>query len=134
MGMIVDVPEIKIMYVIADGGVKGSRGAFAKLESCLPTLKGRKFYGLIFGIPPHDTYWAAVASLDTDNPTEKFLKIGVIPGGNYAQERIKNWNENILTIDQAFQRLSRQNTIDSSRPSVEFYRSMKDMLVRLPIL
>lgn len=121
------------MYVIADGGVGGSQEAFKKLESTLSTLRGRRFYGLVFGTPPHDIYWAAVAYLDTDNLTQEFLKIGVIPGGKYAQEKIKDWNSDILIIGKTFQRLSKQYTVDSSRPSVEFYRSMKEMLVLLPI-
>ena len=131
--MIIDLPEIKIMYVISNNGVSGSREAFNKLESHLQTLRGRKFYGLVFGIPPNDTYWAAVALIDSDNPDKEGLKTGIIPGGKYVQERINNWNEAILMVGQTFQKLTKQYPVDSSRPSVEFYRSMKDMLVRLPI-
>ncbi len=131
--MIVELSEIKIMYVVSTNGVVGSREAFDELESHLKTLKGRKFYGLVFGIPPDDTYWATVALIDSDNPEKEGLETGVIPAGKYVQERINNWNDNIPIIGQAFQRLAKQYSVDSSRPSVEFYRSMKDMLIRLPI-
>lgn len=131
--MIVNLPEIKIMYVESANGVTGSREAFNKLESYLTTLKGRKFYGLIFGIPPNDKYWAAVAITDTDSPQEVGLKTGVVPGGKYIQERINDWNNNLSMIGQTFQRLAKEYSVDSLRPSVEFYRSMSDMLVRLPI-
>lgn len=131
--MIIDLPEIKVMYVVSINGVADSREAFNKLESHLPTLKGRKFYGLVFGIPPNDTYWSAVALIDSDNPKKAGLKTGVIPGGKYVQERIKDWNSDTSKIGQTFQRLAKEYSVDSSRPSVEFYRSMRDMLVRLPI-
>ena len=131
--MIVDLPEIKIMYVVSKNGVVGSSQAFNKLESYLPTLKGRKFYGLVFGVPPNDTYWASVALIDLDNPEKEGMQIGAIPAGKYVQERINNWNNNTSLIGQTFQKISKQYTIDSSRPSIEFYRSMRDMLIRLPI-
>jgi len=132
--MIVDLPEIKIMYVQSENGVADSREAFNRLESKLPSLKGRKFYGLVFGIPPKNSYWAAVALIDSDEARKAGLRTGIIPGGKYVQERIKDWNENISKIGQTFQRLIKQNSVDSSRPSIEFYRSMRDMLVRLPII
>ncbi len=131
--MIVDLPEIKIMYVISHNGVSGSRKAFDTLESHLESLKGRKFYGLVFGVPPNDTYWAGVQLIDADNPEKEGLKTGTIPAGKYVQKRINNWNENISIIGQTFQRLAIQYSVDASRPSIEFYRSMKDILVRLPI-
>ncbi len=132
--MIVDLPDVKIMYVVSSSGVSGSRRAFDKLESKLLTLKGRKFYGLVYGIPPIDTYWSAVALADADSPEKLGLKTGVIPAGKYVQERINNWNENVLIVGETFQRLAKQYKVDPSRPSVEFYRSMRDMLVRLPII
>lgn len=131
--MIVDLPEIKIMYVLSSQGVQGSKEAFDRLESKLPTLKGRKFYGLVFGAPPNDKYWAGVVLTDGDSPKELGFEIGVIPGGKYVQERVNNWHVSTRLIGETFQKLSKQYEVDFSRPSVEFYRSMRDMLVRLPI-
>ena len=37
--------DISIMYIVADGGPKGAREAFNRLESKFPSLRGRKFYG-----------------------------------------------------------------------------------------
>lgn len=131
--MIVEMKEVKIMYVVSANGVSGSRKAFDQLESHLQTLKGRKIYGIVFGIPPKETYWAAVALTGLDNPEKEGLKTGIIPAGKYVQERIDNWNDDISKIGKAFQKLAREYLVDPSRPSIEFYRSMKDMLVRLPI-
>lgn len=130
-----DFPDVTIMYVKSDGGTGGSHQAFDKLESKLPTLKGRKFYGLVFGTPPNDEYWASVELISGDKPKEWGFQTGVIPGGKYVQERINDWNKDITVIGKTFQKLSEKHkhTVDSSRPFVEFYRSMHDMLVRLPI-
>ncbi len=126
-------PEIKAMYIKSERGVIGSKQAFDKLESKLPTLKGRKFYGLVFGTPPNDEYWACVELTANDKPEEWGNLRGVVPAGKYLQERINNWNEDVTIIGKTFQRLASENETDKSRPCVEFYRSMKEMLVRLPV-
>lgn len=131
--MISEFPEIKILYVKSQNGTMESRQAFDKLESKLPTLKGRKFYGLVFGIPPNDEYWASVELMPDDQPELWGFRTGSIPAGKYIQERIDNWNENTSLIGKTFQRLASQNETDATRPCVEFYRSMRDMLVRLPV-
>lgn len=131
--MVFDFQDVSIMYVKSDGGSKGAHQAFDILESKLPTLKGRKFYGVVIGVPPRDEYWAGVKLMPVDRPKEWGFQTGVIPGGKYIQERIKDWNKDITIIAKTFQKLSKNLTVDSSRPSVEFYRSMRDMLVRMPI-
>ena len=103
------------------------------LESKLPTIKGRKFYGVVFGIPPGDEYWAGVELTPVDRPKEWGFQTGIIPGGKYVQERIKDWDNDITVIGKTFQKLSKEHMVDNTRPCVEFYRSMYDMLVRLPI-
>ncbi|OGP09911.1 MAG: hypothetical protein A2048_10665 [Deltaproteobacteria bacterium GWA2_45_12] len=128
-----DFPEIKVMYVESARGVRSSRPAFDKLESKLSSLKGRRFYGLVFGIPPNDKYWACVELTAEDKPEECGFRTGVVPAGKYLQERIDNWNENIAIVGKTFQRIARENETDPSRPCVEFYKSMKEMLVRLPV-
>ncbi len=43
--MEVTLEDIQIMCVRAEGGPEGAKQALDKLESRLPALKGRKFYG-----------------------------------------------------------------------------------------
>lgn len=132
MSLIVNLPPIKILYVPSKNGISGAEEAFTKLESSLPTLKNRKFYGLVFGSPPHETYCACVAQ---DNSNEKVpgCKLGVIPGGKYAQERIYNWEKNTSLIGKTFKRLIDENTIDTKRPCVEYYHGTNYMNARIPI-
>jgi predicted transcriptional regulator YdeE len=128
-----DFPGVKIMYVKSENGINGARQAFDKLEAKLPTLKGRKFYGVVFGAPPHEEYWAGVAITETDNPKAMGLEIYEIPNGKYAQAKIKNWNSNLDLIGKTFNDLMEKNQLDESRPSIEFYRSMTELLCRIPV-
>lgn len=132
MSLVVDLPPVKILYIPSENGISGAEEAFTKLESSLPTLKNRKFYGLVFGAPPHETYWACVAFTRSDSAISG-CKIGEIPGGKYVQERIYNWEKNIDALGKTFKRLTDENTIDSSRPCVEYYHGMNYMIVRIPI-
>lgn len=132
MSAIVDLPPIKVLYIPSKNGVLGGEDAFTTLESKLPTLRGRKFYGLVFGVPPNETYWASVAWTDSDKPMPG-CKLGIIPGGKYAQERIYNWEKNLSLIGKTFGNLILQNNIDLKRPSIEFYHGMNYMVARVPI-
>ena len=134
MGTIqVTLEDIPIIYIKSDRGVTGSKQAFDKLESKLQTLRGRKFYGVIFGVPPNDEYWASVATVASDNSVRLDLKTGVIPGGRYIQTKLFDWTKKIDLVGKIFEDLSKQFPIDSSRPGVEFYRSMDELVIRLPI-
>ncbi len=134
MGAIeVTLEDIPVMYVESERGVMGSKQAFDELESKLQTLRGRKFYGVIFGVPPNDKYWASVAINADDNPTKLGLGTGVISGGKYIQTKLLDWSKNLKQVGKIFENLSKQFPVDSSRPSVEYYRSMSELIIRLPI-
>jgi len=125
--------EVKVMYVRSDSGVRGGEKAFNMLESKLPDLKGRRFYGLIFGIPPDDEYRACAALEEEDDPLAMGLKVGIIPAGKYVQEKIIDWSKNLKKIGEVFRSLSQKYDVDHTRPNIEFYRSMKELLVKVPI-
>ena len=78
--MEVTLDDIHIIYIESATGVEGAPEAFRRLESLLPSLKGRKL----------PTTFAAMS--------EEF-----------------------------------KNRVDASRPSIEFYRSQKELLLFLPI-
>lgn len=131
--MIADFPAVKVMYLKSDRGIAGSEATFSKLEAKLSSLKGRKFFGLVFGTPPNEEYWACVEITTGDDPTTLGLQIWTIPAGKYAQEKIQNWSKHISEIGLTFKKLADRHDQDLTRPSIEFYRSMKELLLRLPI-
>ena len=125
--------DTPVIYVKSENGPAGATKAFNKLESKLPSLKGRKFYGLIFGEYPNLEYWASVAILENENPDTFGFPKWTIPGGWYAQTKLKNWSKNLDKIPTLFKELVSKYEIDSTRPSIEFYRSMDELLLRVPI-
>ena len=64
-------------------------GAMQELEARLQSLKGRKFYGTYL----NGQYRACVALKDGDDPADLGLKTWVIPGGEFARRKMKNYME-----------------------------------------
>src|SRR5437667_8754145 len=56
----VELQEIPVLRVRADMKGKGPSAAFNRLESKLPTIKGRKFYGTFQPTPDGEEYYACV--------------------------------------------------------------------------
>jgi hypothetical protein len=76
----IELEDISAMCVVAKDGPSGARAAFDELESKLPSLRGRKFYGTY-----HDgEYRACVAMNEGDAPHAMKLITWVIPGGRVS--------------------------------------------------
>ena len=129
----VELQEIPVLRVKADMKRKGPSAAFNLLESKLPTLKGRKFYGTFQPRPDGEEYYACVARIDSDDPEKMGLETGVIPGGLYARRRFPDWEKNLSKLPATFEEMARTNDVDPSRPSLEFYRSQAELLLFLPV-
>ena len=130
--MITQLEAIKTMYVVSENGLAGSKKAFETLEKPLSTLKGRKFYGLYY--PQTDTYLACTRLIiETDQPKLWGFKIMEIPGGKYLQAKIKDWERNTKRIGETFSQMAQDNQVDPDRPSIEFYRSQKELILYLPV-
>ena len=127
----VEVSEVQVMYVESAAGLAGAAEAFRQLEARLPGLKGRKFYGTFQ--PPDGPYRACVASASGDDATSLGLTTWTIPGGKYSRSKLANWEDDLPEIGRSFQRMARECERDPSRPSVEFYRSQKELVLLLPI-
>jgi sugar/nucleoside kinase (ribokinase family) len=132
--MEISLEPIQVMYVESPNGPEGAGEAFNKLEAGLATLKGRKFYATFQY--PDGPYRACVAIEKGDDPAALGLAVGVIPGGSYARGKLENWSERPWEIPDAFTRLSEayRVRIDQSRPSIEFYKSQKELIMLVPVL
>jgi hypothetical protein len=133
MGSKMVLDETELMYVSVQG-VSNARGAFDKLESKLPGLKGRKFYG--YFNPDTDEYRACVARKAEDSRPETIgLRQWTIPKGLYTYERIEDWNSKKDLIAATFERMIRENddVIDWARPILEFYKSMNGLRLLVPV-
>ena len=75
---LITLPSIKVMYTTAEEATGGIPGAWNCLESSLPSLKGRKFYGTF--LFPEGPYRACVAVTDEDAGQLQSLERWTIPG------------------------------------------------------
>ena len=128
------IKDIEVMFVESPNGPAGSGEAFNKLETRLASLKGRKFYATFHYSTGQ--YRACVAIEDPEEPAQLGFPKWSIPGGLYAQEKLKNWTEHADEIPDVFGKMSQaySGRSDSSRPSIEFYKSQEELLLFLPIL
>jgi hypothetical protein len=125
--------EIRVLRVRADMKAKGPPAAFDLLESKLPSLKGRKFYGTFQIINNTEEYYACVEQINSDDPVKMKLDSGVIPGGIYARSKILHWQNKISLLPQLFKEMAEKHEGDHERPSLEFYRSMSELDLFLPV-
>jgi hypothetical protein len=131
MGEQVTLSEVEVMYVESDIGTAGASDAFDRLEACFPTLRGRKFYGTFQR--PAGPYRACTAIETGDDAATLGLKTWVIPGGKYSRRKLLDWQARTPEIGESFQSMAKEGDCDSSRPSIEFYRSKKELVLFLPI-
>lgn len=128
--LIVTLEDKKVMYVATNDTQEGPSQAFENLESRLSTLRGRKFYGTF----QNGEYRACVEIPPDDSPSALGIATWVIPGGKYAREKLKDWQDKVSEIEKIFDSLSKSLRSDPERPSTEFYRSQKELILFLPIL
>jgi hypothetical protein len=116
----------------AIGGTEGASQAFKTLESRLQTLRGRRLYGTYN--PFTDEYKACVQAVEGENAESVGLESWTIPGGKYATRRVPDWKSKLGELPLIFDNLAKGRRVDKSRPSVEYYRSEKELIIYLPLL
>ncbi len=126
----VTLPDMPVMYVESPTGLAGASDAFDRLEARFPSLRGRKFYGTFQ--PPAGPYRACTAIGPGDDATALGLPTWVIPGGQYRRRKLLDWQTRMKEIGEAFRSMAEEGERDASRPSIEFYRSEKDLVLFLP--
>lgn len=129
MGL-VKLEPVPVVYVVAANGLAGVPEAWAQLESTIPTLAGRRFYGAYL----HGEYRACMAAGPADDAGRPGLPRWTIPGGAYASVRLSGWRERPDAIREAFEALHDGHIVDAARPDIEFYRSERELIVYVPVL
>lgn len=135
MDTFIERAEIAVLRVRADFQGSGPAGAMAHLESKLRSLKGRKLYGVFRELPEGEEYFACVERTPADDPGRLQLEVGAIPGGLYARRKLLGWQKLIEsgTLGNQFQEMIRLYDFDPGRPEIEFYRSMTELHLLLPV-
>jgi hypothetical protein len=122
---------IEVMAVKAIGGTNGAKAAFDLLESKLSSLKGRRFYGTYN--PFTQEYRACVKKEQGEDAASLGLEEWKLPGGSFAMTKLDEWQSKMAEIPKIFDKMAAENDVDTTRPSVEFYRSSRELLLYLPV-
>jgi hypothetical protein len=131
---IVDMPDVRLMVSRADEFPSGIEAAWEKLESKLPSFKGRKFYGLTFCEGSGLAYFAGVEPQSDEEVSSLGFPTMTIKGGKYARAKLLDWSNRTDKIGEVFGELMRDYPMDPNGPSVEFYRSHSELHLLIPLV
>jgi hypothetical protein len=130
---IVEMPELYLVVSKANEFPDDIKASWQRLESRLPTLKGRKFYGLTFFKDGELSYYA---TLETDDARE-IAALGFptmrVNAGKYTRVKLQDWEQHADQIGDIFEDLRSRYAKDGTRPDIEFYRSQKELHLLMPI-
>jgi len=131
-GMDKILEPIRVMYFRANGGTAGAKEAFDILESRIPSRRGRRFYGVFF--PETAEYRACVQKVVGEDAKSMRLEDWTIPGGKYLTKTIYDWSSKLPELPQIFMEMAKGRMVDTNRPSIEYYRSMKELVLYFPVV
>ncbi|MCH8536058.1 MAG: effector binding domain-containing protein [Flavobacteriaceae bacterium] len=106
-----------------------AKKAFTELESAFTSFRGRKFYGVI----TENEYRACSSITASDEQTSLPHRTMIIPGGKYIRTKIDDWQKHTEQIAQAFDELYELPNVDPSRPAIEYYRTVNELEIMVPI-
>ncbi len=129
----VELGEIQVLRVRANMNSGGPAAAMQSLEAKLPSLRGRKFYGMFRVLPDGEEYYACVAQIPTDDPDRMQLDTGVIPGGWYARRRYPDWEKDLAGMGRNFEEMMHLYSVDPAGFELEYYRSQAEMFLFVPL-
>jgi len=121
---------IPVMYIITKAP-EGVQGAFDLLESKLSTRRHRRFYGVFFYSTKE--YRACVRIEEGDVPETLGIPQWTIPGGKYKAQKLYDWQSKVSRFPEIFSEMVKGERVDSTRPSIEYYRSMTECILYMPI-
>ena len=133
---IIQQPPLRLITAKSKGFPEGPKEAFNALESLLKTLKRRKFYGLSYDSDNGMDYYAGLVP-DSEVEEQDFADLGFpvkeIEGGPCARVKLLDWSSKIDRIGPTFRAMIDEYGIDATRPHMEFYRTMTELHLLLPV-
>jgi hypothetical protein len=132
----VERTDTPVMFLAAEADPRTVAGAaqraFSEIESCLGTLRGRRFFG-VFAIASGE-YLACVQMRDEDDARALGLEETVLRGGAYLRATITGSPPAVYAqIGPTFEELEKLQRPDPSRPLIEFYRRHDEIDLLLPV-
>ena len=120
--------EIKVMCVTAESFPEGIAAAHQKLDSIAPVSFNRRHFGVSWGDGSGGIIYNAAAEEIEDGEAEKLgLERFIVKSGQYVQETVENFMQNIPTVAATFEKLLAQPNVDVQGYCLEWYLNEKDM-------
>ncbi|WP_395738194.1 hypothetical protein [Prosthecobacter sp.] len=133
---IIQQPALRLITARSAKFPEGNRAAFRALEAHLKSLKGRKFYGLVYETETGLDYHAGLVP-DNEIEERRFAALGFpiteIAAGPCARVKMLDWSSKTDQIGPSFGAMIQQHGIDPSRPQMEYYRSFTELHLLLPV-
>jgi hypothetical protein len=133
---IIKQPKLRLITARSAKFPDGNRAAFSSLESHLKSLKGRKFYGLVYDTEEGMDYHACLLP-DNELEERRFATLGFpiteIEPGPCARVKLLDWVSKTDQIGPLFGSMIEKFSIDPSRPQMEYYRSFSELHLLLPV-
>jgi hypothetical protein len=127
---IVEVEPVEVVFTRGRKGLpifEQAPAAFDALEAQLPTLKKKRFYGVVI-----DGEYRACVAIDDDSRGLD-LPRWTMPGGRYAMRKIADWETVRDSIGLTVGKLRSRADLDPTRPVIEFYRSQAELRILAPV-
>jgi predicted transcriptional regulator YdeE len=129
----VDLPELRLLAAKAETFPGGAPAAFERVENALPSLRGRKLYGVVYTKPEGVEYYAGVVPEDEEEAERLGLPVLTVPAGPYARANLMHWEEHRDDIGPTVDQMIESVDYDPSRPVLEFYRTSFELQLLVPV-
>ncbi len=129
----VELPELRLLAARAETFPQGAAAAFKRVESGLPSLRGRKLYGVVYTSREGVEYFAGVVPEDEEEGERLGLPLITVAAGLYARANLLHWEERRDDIGPTVDQMIESVDYDPTRPVLEFYRSSFELQLFVPV-
>lgn len=126
--------DINVICMEAKTFPEGITEAFQKINSCVPSSSGRRYFGL--SRPDEGgtiIYKAAIEENFSGEAETLNFESFTVKSGEYASILIPDFMQNLLEIGNAFKKLTSLQEIESEGYCLEMYLNAKDVLCMIPL-
>ena len=122
--------DIKVLCITASSFPDGIVAAFEKLNSLIRSPEPRRIFGISYGDGNKNiTYKAAAEENSADEAARLGCERFTIKKGEYISQYIEDFMKNIPAMGQVFQKMCKDQRIDSNGYCIEMYlNNNKDVL------
>jgi len=120
--------DVKVFGVQVKTFPAGIGEAFDELVKMLPGGFSRSFYGICKSDNGKMVYYATAEETFPGEGEKYNCDSYTIEKGEYLTETIKDWRKKTNTIKDVFGEMSEDNSVDKTKPAVEWYENEDKML------